>query len=190
MSITCIACVLRTSGCPAMTTVSPSVSPSIRSLSVPCTLWLPSTGSASPDSPGINTTHQQQTYLESLDLECWSISSEVSVDTLVLSVAVAVPCSAHSVMFSLVLAGSSFAPKQAAGLVNNAGQSLQRLKSSIHCVGHVGTKPNYVKKEYAVILHWWQSQIDFETELLNMQVKNVSMIQEIQDYKRVLSTLG
>lgn len=46
------------------------------------------------------------------------------VHTLVLSVAVAVPGSAHSVMFSLVLAGASFAPKQTAGLVNDAGQSL------------------------------------------------------------------
>lgn len=75
------------------------------------------------------------------------------VDTLVLSVAVAVPGSAHSVMFSLVLAGASFAPKQTARLVNNAGQSLQRLQGSIHCVGHVGTKANDGKEEYGVSLH-------------------------------------
>ena len=51
----------------------------------------------------------------------------IPVNTLVLSVAVAVSGSAHGIMFSLVLAGASFAPKQTAGLVNNAGQGLQRL---------------------------------------------------------------
>lgn len=150
MPITCIACVLRTSGWPAITTVSPSVSPSIRSLSVPCTLWLPSTGSASPDSPGVDATNQQQTYLEFLDLECWRYLISFDMHTWVLSVAVAVPGSAHSVMFCLVLAGASFAPKQTAGLVNNAGQSLQRLQGSIYCVSHVGTNTNDIKKEYRV----------------------------------------
>jgi len=76
-----------------------------------------------------------------------------AVHTLVLDVAVAVPCSAHSVMFSLVFAGASFSPKQTAWLVNNSGQSLQRLQGSIYCVGHVGTKPNDGKEDYVVILH-------------------------------------
>lgn len=74
------------------------------------------------------------------------------MDTLVLCVAVAVPCSAHSVVFSLVLAGASFATKQTAWLVNNAGKSLQRLQGSIHSVCHVGTKPNHVKEEHGVSL--------------------------------------
>lgn len=42
------------------------------------------------------------------------------MDTLVLSVAVAVPGSAHRVVFSLVLAGASLAPKETARLVNNS----------------------------------------------------------------------
>lgn len=73
--------------------------------------------------------------------------------TLVLSVAVAVPGSSHSVMFGLVLARASFAPEQAAGLINNPGQSLQRLQGSIYCVGHVGTKIGDVKEEHGVSLH-------------------------------------
>lgn len=48
---TCIAWVLSTSGCPAMTTVSPSASPSIRSESVAWPRSRFSTGSASPTSP-------------------------------------------------------------------------------------------------------------------------------------------
>lgn len=48
---TCIAWVLSTSGWPAMTTVSPSASPSIRSPSAAWPRWLFSTGSASPASP-------------------------------------------------------------------------------------------------------------------------------------------
>lgn len=76
------------------------------------------------------------------------MSNLAVIDTLILSVAVAVPGRAHSVVFSFVLAGASFAPKQAAGLVNNAGQSFQRLQGSIHCVSHVGTKVNNVNEEY------------------------------------------
>ena len=68
--------------------------------------------------------------------------------TLVLSVAVAVSGSAHSIMLSLVLAGASFAPEQTAGLVHNAGQSLQRLQGGIHRVGHVGTKQGNVKEQF------------------------------------------
>lgn len=97
------------------------------------------------------------------------------MDTLVLSVAVAVPGSAHSVMFSLVLAGASFAPKQTAGLVNNAGQSLQRLQGSIHCVGHVGTKPNDVKEECNFTLISYRilfvNQFDSEIEPQNTQAQ-------------------
>lgn len=81
------------------------------------------------------------------------MSHLTDIDTLILSVAVAVPGGAHSVMFSFVLAGASFAPKQTAGLVNNAGQSFQRLQGSIHCVGHIGTKANYVNEEYDISLH-------------------------------------
>lgn len=78
------------------------------------------------------------------------------MDTLVLSVAVAVPGSAHSVMFCLVLAGASLAPEETARLVHNAGQSLQGLQGCIHCVGHVGTKANDVKEEYGVNLDFIQ----------------------------------
>ncbi len=46
--LTCMAWVLSTSGCPAMTTVSPSVSPSIRSTSVAWPRSRFSAGSASP----------------------------------------------------------------------------------------------------------------------------------------------
>lgn len=76
------------------------------------------------------------------------------MDTLFLSVAVAVSDSAHCVMLSLGLAGASFAPEQTAGLVNNSRQSLQRLQGSIHCVGHVGTKPMR-QREYGVILPFY-----------------------------------
>lgn len=107
---------LRTSGWPAMTTASPSVSPSIRSVSVPWTLWLPSTGSASPDSPTTDGPHEQHTFEKSA-IKAFHLSH---VDTLVLSVAVAVPGSAHRVVFSLVLAGASLAPKETARLVNNS----------------------------------------------------------------------
>lgn len=87
--------------------------------------------------------------------------------TLVLSVAVAVPCSAHSVMFGLVLAGASFSPKQTAGLVNNPGQSLQRLQCSIYCVGHVGTEPKDLDEDYVVI---------FFTNTAAFQILKISLV--------------
>lgn len=63
-----------------------------------------------------------------------------SFGTLILSVTVGIPGSAHCVMFCFVFAGASFASKQTTGLVNNAGQSFQRFQGSINSVGHVGTK--------------------------------------------------
>lgn len=70
----------------------------------------------------------------------WKEPHRFLVGTLILCVAVAIPGSAHRFMFRLALAGAAFASKKAAGLVNNARQSLQRLQCCIHCVGHVGTK--------------------------------------------------
>lgn len=81
------------------------------------------------------------------------MSPVTDVATLILSVAVAVPGSAHGVVLSFVLAGASFATKQTAGLVNNAGQSFQRLQGSIHCIGHVGTETNDWNEEYKVRLY-------------------------------------
>ena len=59
--------------------------------------------------------------------------------TWVLGVAVAISGGSNCVMLSLVLAGVSFAPEQAAGLVDDSRECLQRLQGCIHSVCHVGT---------------------------------------------------
>lgn len=62
--------------------------------------------------------------------------------TLVLGVAVAVSGGADGVVLRLVLAGASFASKQAAGLVDDPGERLQRLQGSIHRIRHVRAVEN------------------------------------------------
>lgn len=77
------------------------------------------------------------------------ILNDMSV-TLILSVAVTVPDCADSVMLCFVLAGSPFASEEAAGLIYDARQSFQRLKSSIYCICHVGTVHKIAKRHVIV----------------------------------------